>query len=111
MNEPTGTSGSAPGAGSAGPATGAGSEPSMEHVDGNAIAGALSLALGREATAITLQCAACGDRHLVAETRVYLRCPGMVVRCPACGECELVLVDRTPRLQLTLVTIRSLELP
>lgn len=83
----------------------------MEHVDGNAITGALSLTLGREATTITLQCAACGDRHRVAEARVYLRCPGMVVRCPACGECELVLVDRTPRLQLTLMTVRSLELP
>lgn len=84
----------------------------MDHVDGNAVAGALSLALGCEATTITLVCAECGDRHPVAETHVFLRCPGMVVRCPACGACELVLVDRPrPRLQLTLMSVRSLELP
>ncbi|MCF6523145.1 DUF6510 family protein [Streptomyces sp. JJ36] len=82
------------------------------HVDGNAVAGAMSLVLGREATTIVLECAGCGNRHRVAETRVYLRCPGMVVRCPACSACEAVLVDRPHgRLQLTLMSVRTLELP
>ncbi|MBT2393588.1 MULTISPECIES: DUF6510 family protein [Streptomyces] len=85
--------------------------PEDVHVDGNAIAGAMSLVLGREATMIVLQCAECGDRHRVAETRVYLRCPGMVVRCPACSACEVLLVDRPHRLQLTLMSIRLMELP
>jgi hypothetical protein len=81
------------------------------HVDGNAVSGALSLAIGRDASAITLVCGTCGDRHPVAETRVYLRCPGMVLRCPACGACEIVLVDRPRgRLQLTLVDLRSMEM-
>ncbi|MBC8092913.1 MAG: hypothetical protein H7Y15_13440 [Pseudonocardia sp.] len=82
----------------------------MSHVDGNAVSGALSLALGRDASTITLVCGACGDRHRVAETRVYLRCPGMVLRCPACEACEIVLVDRGRRLQLTLMDLRGLEL-
>lgn len=81
------------------------------HVDGNAVAGAMSLVLGREATTITLECAECGDRHRVAETRVYLRCPGMVVRCPACSACEVLLIDRPRRLQLTLMSVRTLQLP
>ncbi|MFE9174477.1 MULTISPECIES: DUF6510 family protein [Streptomyces] len=85
--------------------------PEDGYVDGNAVAGAMSLALGRDATTIVLQCAECGDRHRVAETRVYLRCPGMVVRCPACSACEVLLVDRPRRLQLTLMSIRMLELP
>jgi hypothetical protein len=85
--------------------------PEDGHVDGNAVAGALSLVLGREASTIVLECAACGDRHRVAETRVYLRCPGMVVRCPACSECEALLVDRPRGLQLTLMSIRTLQLP
>lgn len=81
-------------------------------VDGNAVAGALSLALGREASMILLECAECGDRHRVAETRVYLRCPGLVVRCPACSACEAVIVDRPRgRLRLTLMSVRTLELP
>lgn len=79
-------------------------------MDGNAVSGALSLALGREASTITLVCGSCGDRHRVAEAKVYLRCPGMVVRCPACAACEIVVVDRPRRLQLTLMDLRSLEL-
>ena len=85
--------------------------PENGYVDGNAVAGAMSLALGRDATTFVLQCAECGDRHCVAETRVYLRCPGMVVRCPACSACEVLLVDRPRRLQLILMSIRMLELP
>lgn len=85
--------------------------PEDAHVDGNAVAGALSLVLGREATTIVLECAECGDRHRVAEIRVYLRCPGMVMRCPACSACEALLVDRPHRLQLTLMSIRTLHLP
>lgn len=85
--------------------------PEGGYVDGNAVAGAMSLALGREATAIVLECADCGNRHRVAETRVYLRCPGMVVRCPACEACEVLLVDRPDRLRLMLMSIRSMELP
>jgi hypothetical protein len=85
--------------------------PDDGHVDGNAVAGAMSLALGRDATTIVLECAGCGDRHRVAETRVYLRCPGIVVRCPACSACEVVLVDRSHRLQLTLMSTRTMELP
>lgn len=88
----------------------AGNESVMEHVDGNAVAGALSLALGREATMIVLECAECGNRHRVAETKVYLRCPGMVIRCPECLACEFVLLDRPQRLRLVLMSVRSLDL-
>ena len=82
----------------------------VNHVDGNAVRGALSLALEREASTITLVCRTCGDRHRVAQTRVYLRCPGTVIRCPVCEACEIVLVERPRRLQLTLMDLRSLEL-
>ncbi|MGW2239657.1 DUF6510 family protein [Streptomyces sp. NPDC001759] len=85
--------------------------PEDGYVDGNAVAGAMSLALGRDATTIVLECAECGHRHRVAESRVYLRCPGMVVRCPACSACEVLLVDRPRRLQLTLMSVRTLGLP
>ena len=80
------------------------------HVDGNAIVGALSLAIGADAGDASLVCAACGNHHPLAETRVYLRCPGMVIRCPSCGGVEIVLVERRHRFELTMAGTARLEL-
>ena len=65
----------------------------MEALDGNAIAGALQVAFGREMTMALGTCATCGRTNLLAELHVYLRAPGAVGRCPACGEVELVLIE------------------
>jgi hypothetical protein len=80
------------------------------HVDGNAIIGALSLALGTDAAHLSVVCAACADHHHVAQTRVYLRCPGMVIRCPNCGGVELVLVDIHHHVLLTVAGAARLDL-
>ena len=80
------------------------------HVDGNAIIGALSLALGTPMDDATMTCAACGTRHPVAEAHVYLRCPGTVVRCPQCGAAEIVLVERARRFEVTMRNVATLEL-
>jgi hypothetical protein len=58
------------------------------HVDGNAAAGAFAAALGVDVTTAVLTCAKCGGTATFAESHVYLRAPGIVVRCP---ECEAVL--------------------
>ncbi|MGI9599483.1 MAG: DUF6510 family protein, partial [Acidimicrobiales bacterium] len=60
----------------------------MSYVDGNAVIGALSLALGADTATAGVVCAACGHDHPVAEAQVYLRCPGMVIRCPSCTNAE-----------------------
>jgi transcription elongation factor Elf1 len=73
---------------------------STAHVDGNALAGALALAFGTDMTTATVQCGDCGDRHQMAATHVYLRCPGMVMRCPACGTTEIVLTEIRGRIGL-----------
>lgn len=80
------------------------------HVDGNAVLGALSLALGTNAGAAALTCAACGNHHAVAETWVYLRCPGIVVRCPNCGGAEIVLVEIAHRFVLTVCGTARIDL-
>lgn len=54
----------------------------MTHVDGNALAGALSIAFGTDVTAAERVCGGCGRRHAFAEAHVYLRCLEMVMRCP-----------------------------
>jgi hypothetical protein len=64
----------------------------MIALDGNAIAGDLATVFGVELTAATCVCAACGASGYVAEAVVYMRGPGTVARCRACGELHIVLV-------------------
>ena len=79
------------------------------HVDGNAIVGALSIALGTDAAGASVVCAGCGRDHPVAEARVYLRCPGMVVRCPGCDGVEIVLTEIRHRLEVGLGGVTRLQ--
>jgi Family of unknown function (DUF6510) len=65
----------------------------MEALDGNALAGALYAAFGQEMTMATGTCGTCGQKNLLATLRVYLRAPGRVARCPACGAVQLVLIE------------------
>ena len=52
-------------------------------VDGNAIAGVLAEVFGTEVTASEERCSHCGTVSLVGTFRVYMRGPGIVVRCPS----------------------------
>jgi DNA-directed RNA polymerase subunit RPC12/RpoP len=64
----------------------------MEALDGNAIAGELFEFFGTDMTTAIYACTHCGARGQIAELRVYLRAPGTVVRCRACGNVVMVLV-------------------
>jgi hypothetical protein len=64
----------------------------MDALDGNAIAGLLVEAFGADMTTATGVCESCGSRGQVAEFAVYLRAPGVVVRCRSCGNVLMVLV-------------------
>jgi hypothetical protein len=63
----------------------------MAALDGNAIAGLLYDVFGAEMTTATGECASCGARAPMAETEVYLRAPGTVVRCRNCHGVLMVL--------------------
>jgi hypothetical protein len=65
----------------------------MEALDGNAIAGDLFAAFGREMTTESGSCTNCGATSQVAELRVYTRAPGSVARCPHCDCVVMVLVE------------------
>jgi Family of unknown function (DUF6510) len=80
----------------------------MEALDGNAIAGALFAVFGREMTTAVSVCANCGATGPVAETRVYLRGPGVVARCSRCSAVLLVLVEIRG---VTCVDLRGLAEP
>jgi DNA-directed RNA polymerase subunit RPC12/RpoP len=64
----------------------------MDALDGNAIAGPMFEHFGTEMTTARGSCAHCGATAQVAELRVYMRAPGTVVRCPACGSVVIVLL-------------------
>jgi ribosomal protein S27AE len=81
----------------------------MQPLDGNAMAGALYEAFGDEMTTRTGICEHCGATGLLAELRVYIRAPGIVARCPNCGNVVLVLVDArgTLRIHLAVELLRG----
>jgi hypothetical protein len=61
-------------------------------VDGNAIGGLLIEVFGAEMTTATGICGTCGAVSQVAELAVYLRGPGIVVRCRGCESVLMVFV-------------------
>lgn len=64
-------------------------------VDGNAAGGAFAEVLGFDVTTVTLTCGKCCQETAFAESHVYNRGPGIVVRCPGCEDILARLV-RTP---------------
>lgn len=82
----------------------------MSHVDGNALAGVLILVFGRDMTAAEATCAECGNRHPMANTHVYLRCPGMVMRCPNCGAAEAVFTEIRGQISLHVRSVAAIHL-
>ncbi len=62
-------------------------------VDGNALGGTLAAAFGTDMTDVPGRCAHCGVVSVVGELRAYVRAPGSVLRCPACGGVVLRVVE------------------
>ncbi len=69
-----------------------------EPLDGNAAAGALRDYFGAEMTTAAGECRHCGTRALIAELTVYCSGPGTVLRCRACGDVVIVIVETDERL-------------
>jgi hypothetical protein len=71
-------------------------------VDGNAVGGLLAELFGAEITASEERCLHCGTVSTIATFRVYMRGPGIVVRCPACTDVVLRIVRTTSGVRLDL---------
>lgn len=80
----------------------------MDTLDGNAIAGLLQEVFGHEMTTATGVCAHCGSKGLLAECRVYVRAPGVVVRCRTCDAVLAVILERSSQHCVDLQGLRSL---
>lgn len=83
----------------------------MTHVDGNALAGVLTEALGFDATPLRVTCAHCGRATILAQTLVTFDGPGPVAHCPTCSGIMLRAVVVDGELQLDVRGIRALGLP
>lgn len=65
-------------------------DPAIDLVlDGNAIAGLLMDVFDREVTSLATRCRHCATVSVVGTLRVYMRGPGVVIRCPSCTEVML----------------------
>jgi hypothetical protein len=89
-------------------------DPALDlSLDANAIGGLLAGIFGGDVTGSDGQCASCATVSVMGTMRVYMRGPGIVVRCPACTNVVLRVVE-TPRgrmLDLRGVSYVRLELP
>lgn len=81
------------------------------HVDGNAAAGAFGDVLGFDVTTATLTCAGCGRVEPFAESDVYHRGPGIVVRCRGCDRVLARLVQTRTDVWLDLRGAESWRIP
>ena len=71
-----------------------GEDPAVDLVlDGSSVGGVLAAIFGADVTGMPGQCASCHTVHVVGTMRVYLRGPGIVVRCPSCTEVVLRVVE------------------
>ena len=86
---------------------------SWDYTDGNVLAGPLREVFAVDVTTAVGRCASCGRTESIAALRVYTRAPGLVARCPGCGEVVLRLVRGPASAWLDLHGTRSLriELP
>jgi len=62
-------------------------------LDGNALAGLMQEIFGLEMTTNTAECANCGNVSEMGGLHAYTQAPGAVLRCPACEEVMLTIVQ------------------
>lgn len=79
------------------------------HLDGNAIGGLLGEIFAADLTTAVGTCDGCGARTVVAEVRVYLRAPGVVVRCPGCDSVLMRIAEIHGRHVVDLGGLRALD--
>jgi phage FluMu protein Com len=69
-------------------------DPMLEgELDGNALAGTLERLFGSDMTAVPGRCAHCDTVNMMGAMRAYTRSPGAILRCPACDEVVLRIVE------------------
>jgi Family of unknown function (DUF6510) len=84
-------------------------ESDAMRVDGNAIAGILGEVFVRDMTEVRITCGGCGKAEPFGAEHVYMRAPGIVMRCCHCDSVLLVVSYTGETYRLGLGGARSLE--
>jgi hypothetical protein len=79
--------------------------------DGNALAGPFHDVFRVEVTTAIGRCTNCGREGPMAEVRVFDHAPGVVARCPGCGQILARLVRGPGRAWLDLRGLAYLQVP
>ena len=79
--------------------------------DGNALAGPLAEIFAVDVTAAIGTCTGCKSTGPLARLHVYSKAPGLVARCPTCGQVILRLVRSGQQAWLDLRGTVSLRIP
>ena len=79
--------------------------------DGTALAGPLQDVVRVDVTAAIGSCGNCGRTAPMAEVRVFDHAPGVVARCPGCGQVLARLVRGPGRAWLDLRGLAYLQVP
>ena len=86
-------------------------DPAIDLVlDANAIGGLLAGLFGADVTGRAGECAHCHTVSTVATMRAYTRGPGIVVRCPACTDVVLRVVETPTEMYVDLAGMRTIRL-
>ena len=80
------------------------------HTDGNGVAGLLGEILAVEVTAMQRRCHSCGAENPLAAHRAY-QGAGVVLRCPACEDVAIRIVQLPDRNVLDVRGAWVVELP
>ncbi|MEU5877224.1 DUF6510 family protein [Spirillospora sp. NPDC047279] len=81
------------------------------HLDGNALAGPLSMLFVPDIATSTGRCGSCGRGDLLARAPLYAQAPGQVLRCRHCGNVVLRLVSAPDMFWLDLPHGSGLAIP
>jgi hypothetical protein len=80
-------------------------------LDGNALAGVLQEIFGTEMTVVPAECGNCGNVSEMGGMLAFTQAPGAVLRCPACEEVMLTLVQTSDAMYLDARGAAYVKLP
>ncbi|GAB3613692.1 DUF6510 family protein [Humibacter ginsengisoli] len=83
----------------------------MQKLDGNVLAGPLSMVMTGDTSAARGRCAHCGDVAVLAQCVVYAGGGRFVARCRRCDEVLLTIIDADGDIRLTMTGVTALTMP
>ncbi len=87
-------------------------DPAIDLIlDANAVAGLLATIFVGDVTACHGECAHCHTVSMVGTLCAWTRCPGVVLRCPACSQVVLRVVEAPSGTLVDMHGLRRLRLP